>query len=115
MVWEWSHTQEAYDNVKENINSLSVESKHEIYAEWMAFKCVNAEDDGGGPWCNICYNYTAHHSPDKMPSDIEQVIYDYAEEAANCDNGGFDAWVCPYGCHTVPFGKTVYGDPKERS
>ena len=26
------------------------------------------------------------------------------EEARTCDNGGFNAWACPEGCHTVSFG-----------
>ncbi len=35
--------------------------------------------------------------------DICDFIYERAEQEATCDNGGFNAWMCPSGCHTVSF------------
>lgn len=34
---------------------------------------------------------------------LAEYVAERAEEHAMCDNGGFDAWVCPSGCHTVSF------------
>lgn len=39
-----------------------------------------------------------------LPYDVlADYVAERAEEHAMCDNGGFDAWVCPSGCHTVSF------------
>lgn len=39
-----------------------------------------------------------------LPIDtLADYITERAETTATCDNGGFNAWVCPSGCHTVSF------------
>ena len=39
-----------------------------------------------------------------LPKDVlVGEVWDYAENARRCDNGGWNAYMCPAGCHTVPF------------
>jgi hypothetical protein len=40
---------------------------------------------------------------DKLATDI----WNWSSELATCTNGGWDAWVCPFGCHLLPFGVEV--------
>ncbi len=36
--------------------------------------------------------------------DTADAIWQYAsEDLRTCDNGGYNAWMCPWGCHTVSF------------
>jgi hypothetical protein len=34
---------------------------------------------------------------------LVDAIWEDMEEWRTCDNGGFNAWACPSGCHTVSF------------
>jgi hypothetical protein len=34
---------------------------------------------------------------------VQAEVWEKVKALAVCDNGGFEAWVCPYGCHTLPF------------
>jgi hypothetical protein len=38
MIWEWSHTAEAYENVRKNIGAKDREWLEVVYAEWEARK-----------------------------------------------------------------------------
>lgn len=46
-------------------------------------------------------NKTGQLSKDAIVDDI----WERASNLATCDNGGFNAWMCPFGCdcHTVSF------------
>jgi hypothetical protein len=102
MAWSWSHTQEAYDNVRDNLCSLPEAALHVIFAEWAA--SVNTTEE----------SYRAEFDADlyaeglaearETPIDMVQAeVWEKVKALAVCDNGGFEAWVCPYGCHTLPF------------
>ena len=104
MAWSWSHTAEAYDNAWQNIAELPKETLDVIYAEWKA------RTFDGEPDCEECerfnerrYDRALRHASALSAVVLAEVIWDNAEEQATCDNGGFNAWVCPYGCHTVSF------------
>ena len=36
MAWSWSHSQEAYENARENLSELDKETLEIIFAEWRA-------------------------------------------------------------------------------
>ena len=36
MAWSWSHSQEAYENARENLSTLDRETLEIIFAEWRA-------------------------------------------------------------------------------
>ncbi len=107
MAWEWSHSAEAYEAVRLNIGDLSRDDLREIYAEWRA----DVPHDDEREYCyddyfdEEIYNKTLRETVENKIHDESLVgtIYDYAQDQAVCDNGGFEAWVCPYGCHTVSF------------
>jgi hypothetical protein len=107
MAWEWSHTQEAYANAESNLHNLKDSEIVMIFAEWCALD--SREDYAGGfnPVKYIRGMMKAVHSIRKYDREsmLDSVIWEKSSEQATCDNGGFNAWVCPYGCHRVSFDK----------
>jgi hypothetical protein len=103
MAWSWSHTQEAYDNAYNNLHHEGREWLEIVYAEWEASKTDNEDDFE--PFDEELYDKALMKAKD-LPDDVlVDYIYDQMSEQATCDNGGFNAWACPYGCHTVSFDK----------
>ena len=94
MAWEWSHTPEAYENALRNFKALPTHELCVIAAEWDA-------DDVDG------FNHELYVQKFKEYEERgfvdESALWDKISGQRTCDNGGFNAWVCPYGCHTVPF------------
>ena len=99
MSWEWSHTEEAYSNARENVLNLDRGTLCVIRAEQLAH--TNGEFD------SVVYErtYATLIDDDKLPTEfIANCVADHMRDAIrSCDNGGFNAWCCPYGCHTVSF------------
>ena len=105
MAWSWSHSQEAYENARENLSTLDRETLEIIFAEWRA-----AQGKGG-----VIHNHNHFHQrkydralkhAKTLPDDVlADFIWEQASELATCDNGGFNAWMCPSGCgcHCVSF------------
>lgn len=107
MTWEWSNAPEAYRDAELNLRDLPIETLIVIAAEWKA-----AYKDG--------YNYELsspryHRIWRKLTKDaylgritaeeLADMIWPMAEELAECSNGGWEAYLCPFGCgcHQVPF------------
>jgi hypothetical protein len=110
MAWEWSHTEEAYRNVERHLECLSQEELITIWAEWCAL--ADAEHYEGGFNEDVYTKTVEKFQRMRDPVNLPQAIYNRAAGeiqvgrrwyGRTCDNGGFNAWVCPYGCHTVPF------------
>lgn len=102
MAWEWSHTAVAYDNARENLSDLDRSDLMIIFAEWRA-----AQVKGGivehNSFCQKKYDRALAYAA-TLPNDaLIEFIWDKASDLATCDNGGFNAYVCPDGCHTVSF------------
>lgn len=113
MAWSWSHTDEAYKYAKSELHKLSHETLAEIYAEWKATtygaKDASFEDRDG--WDIASFGQKKYpaclNGALKLPTDVlASEIWNHASEQATCDNGGYNAWMCPYGCmpHCVDFG-----------
>lgn len=103
MAWNWSHSAEAYANVRKNVENLSRKKKEVIFAEWRA-----AQDNvlSGSEEFNQQKYDTAERYAESLTEDVlTKFIIEKMESQAVCDNGGHLAWACPYGCgpHTVPF------------
>ena len=95
MAWSWSHTREAYRNAEDNLRNLGADELKVIETEWSA----STEGEYGGFDLDI-------EKYDKLlplAGGDPDAIWKRASELATCDNGGSNAWVCPFGCHTVPF------------
>ena len=103
MVWAWSHTAEGMQAVRDNIADQRHEWLRVVFAEQRAAK----KDPDRGGWDSVAFNEKRYKRAlkwaDKNPELLVEAIQEWTEELATCDNGGFEAWCCPYGCHTVPF------------
>jgi hypothetical protein len=121
-MWEWSHTQEAYDNAKENLHCLPIPLLIEIASEWEAN--VSREHFAGGfhpgkyrkaeRKLQKLYRRSFQRNGNmKVPSvfafqfALAETIWKFASEQRDCSNGGWEAYMCPYGCgcHSVSFDK----------
>lgn len=101
MAWEWSHSNEGIGNARTNLENTPKEELETIYAEWEASSKPNDSDE----WIEA--HDRGERIATRLTSDVlVDVIWEHAEEQRTCDNGGFKAWVCPYGCHTVSFDLT---------
>ncbi len=101
MAWSWSHTPEAYANARENLLDLSPELIREIWAEWQAWN-----GDSVVPQIDVDTFDAEHARAAELPVDaLASDIWEKASELATCDNGGWQAWLCPFGCdaHKAPF------------
>lgn len=102
MAWSWSHTQEAYDNAFDNLCNLSRDELEIIHAEIKAStrdECYNY-DLNLELYEKILESYKTEHSHVLVDN-----IWAFMQDFMTCDNGGFNAYCCPYGCHTVSFDK----------
>lgn len=102
MAWEWSHTAEAYADAQANLEALPRVDLEIIFAEWIA------NDPSGDETFNQDAYASAHQEAKSLPaSHLADEIWRLASNQATCDNGGFNAWLCPYGCgcHQVPFSR----------
>ena len=96
MAWEWSHTNEAYEYARERVFELEPQVLHVICAEWVT--------DFRQPNWEVFYNKKLNYFSAWDTDSLREYVWRRAKEQRTCDNGGFNAWVCPAGCHTVPFG-----------
>lgn len=102
MAWSWSHSNEAYAYAQQKVQELPLEILQIIYAEWIAHR----PDEGPEHFNQRAYKKALREAK-KLPGDVlADFIWEKAEERATCTNGGWEAWVCPFGCgpHMVPFG-----------
>lgn len=97
-VWGWSHSHEAYDNVRENLHGLPHEKLIEIMGEWDAYEAAGKSSS----LMNADFDAVDKTKYVHLPNDVlADAIYEKSEELSNTDNGGSLFWVCPYGCHKV--------------
>lgn len=111
MAWSWSHTDEAYYNANENLRDKNREWLEVVFAEWHATECYDEDHPLAGQLDINSFNEEKYNDALKNAKDLPlDVLADYIwermSEEATCDNGGFNAWACPSGCHTVPFSRT---------
>ena len=116
MAWEWSHTDEAYQNAREQLNQVPDNELRVIFGEWWAHAQRKDKE-------NICTFSTSDFDPDiyqegrnlaqeLQPWTLAAFIWKRMEKLRTCDNGGHRAWACPYGCgaHMVPFNPVRLND-----
>lgn len=106
MAWSWSHTHEAYVNAENNLKALEREKLVVIFAEWRASQNRKGEytDDFDKRRYERALRWAS--DPNNISDEaLAEFIWERASELATCDNGGFNAWMCPFGCgcHTVSF------------
>ena len=104
MAWSWSHTNEAYENARLNLCDLNHGDLQVIYSEWLA-SCSREEAPGGfnEDAFEVAMSISARMSDEHLIDYIWSHMSDESAGGRTCDNGGFNAWACPSGCHTVSF------------
>lgn len=104
MAWSWSHTHEAYENAYANLSDLDRDDLKIIFAEWRAAQGKHGVISDFNPEFNQKkYDRALKYADTLDNSAMIEFIWEHAESFATCDNGGFNAYVCPHGCHTVSF------------
>lgn len=104
MAWEWSHAPQSYANAYANLLSLHDAELLEIRAEWFAHNLANPK--GSEPTIDdfeIGERKALEELETYGAENVTEWIWADIEELRTCDNGGHNAWACPFGCHTVPF------------
>ncbi len=104
MAWEWSHTNEAYANAEANARELPRAELLTILREWAHRDRVDGDilrvrlgaKRPGGFRLPVGIRQLA-------TADLADRVWERAEQLRTCTTGGHDAYLCPYGCHTVPF------------
>ncbi len=101
MAWEWSHSSDAYENARANLDKREREWLEVVYAEWEACEDENA----------VCARLTDQYDAKLVEAkgmsewELRNYIWDRMERFRLCTNGGHKAYGCPFGCpiHHVPF------------
>ena len=110
MSWSWSHTQEAYDKAYENLGKKNKTWLAVCLAEWRCHEvddaisaldidlpdCLDTDPLNDG-------RYEAWVKAFKLipKNTLVCAIWELASEQRTCENGGYNPWMCPNGCHTV--------------
>ena len=108
MAWAWSFTNEGVQNIRDNLFNLDKETLIEIYCE---IKASTMTEHFSYDFNDVKFEYLMKYVTDQVNHNlaldvIAEAIWTFAsEELRTCDNGGFYAWLCPYGCHTVSLDK----------
>ncbi len=104
MSWEWSHAPAAYVYARKNLGKLSKKKLNIIYAE---IHSANVDEYGNVSESTSDmdideYNIKLKKAKTLQKDVLVDFIWDFMEKFRTCDNGGFNAYCCPFGCHTVP-------------
>lgn len=103
MTWGWSHTAEAYANAQRQVEAKDRKWLVEVWSEIQAEVSSAAVDDGEPEFNEAWYAKATNDAEELDDAQLAAAIWEYAEMITRCDNGGFNAHCCPWGCHTVPF------------
>lgn len=109
MAWSWSHLQQAYANSRENLSCLDKPTLEIIFAEWRAAQVKHGAIDSFSPhFSQRKYDRALKHAQTLSQDTLVDFNWKKASEQATCENGGHEAWMCPYGCgaHCVSFDRT---------
>ena len=135
MSWSWSHTTEAYHYARKRLHSKPKGTLGVIWAEWKTYHKAQAEareearkEAEENEWTfdpdsvlesrdfdQAYYKEKRAEAKDIVgrvgKEPLADEIWEWASEYATCTNGGWKAYMCPYGCecHMVPFSKEKRG------
>lgn len=99
MAWEWSHTQEAYDNARKNLDWKTPDWIRTAWAEIQsAFQHEGRTDY---EFDKDAYDIAINRAFGIAITFMAEDIWAFAEEYRTCTNGGRELYMCPFGCHTV--------------
>jgi len=110
VAWSWSHTAEAYAAAYANCCELPLETLQVIAAEWEAVRPDESDADFEGFSHRVYESALARIKREELSADLlADLVWEQASEQATCDNGGWAAWLCPFGCgcHSVQFDRAA--------
>lgn len=105
MAWEWSSTLEG-DGVLANLENLPKEKLEVLFSEWRAAQGKGGVVDDFNPqFSKKKYDRALAYAKELSHDTLVEFIWEKMSAWARCDNGGFDAHCCPFGCgcHKVSF------------
>jgi len=89
-MWEWSHTNEAYDYAREQLGTLPRETLLEIAESWVETLDLDM----------AAYDGFKHYHNEALSGWIWEQASSY-EHGRNCSNGGHRLYLDPQGWHKV--------------
>ena len=107
MAWEWSHSNEAYENANLRLHLKPRRWLEVCLAEIRTDaieKIAEKIEDDEFDWQKVYAAQLKLLRSRKTKVETDWIVGDiwrFAEELCTCDNGGFNLWVCPSGCHKV--------------
>ena len=113
MSWEWSHTAEGIQNARDNLFDLPLEDPAVIYSEIQVARYDEESNTYIEAWDgkdSKKYEKVLLKARTMDTETLAEAIWEFMESFRTCDRGGYNAYCCPYGCHTVPFDREVKED-----
>lgn len=113
MAWSWSHTNEAYEHAFNQLAFFTRAACVEILVEWWMH---DHHPDNDHAWTTdrlrTAKKIIQSRHRYSTDGELRSAIWERAADQRTCDNGGFNAWMCPYGCgcHCVDFGPDDHDD-----
>lgn len=130
-MWSWSHSDEAYNNLKINIRNADVNLLKAVLSCILTFKyCVievslsKEEDEEESTYDNIIFTdkyykkeyyefisesefvnslVKEHINSTEEFTRLTNIIYNFSAEIRLCDSGGYHAYLDPYCYYILPF------------
>lgn len=102
-MWSWSYSNEGIDLIMKGIENEPLHDLEVAYAEFEAYRLKDR------PNVKHEFNSAAYRRALKQARLIAETgedilvsaIQSRAQEFSGSDNGGWNAYYCPYGCHTI--------------
>ena len=89
-MWEFSHSEEAYADLEENIYSQDRKWLETVYAEIQAIE--------NGELNQKKYKLELKTASNLSNDALAEAIFEWTMQDRTCDNGGFNAYCCPFRC-----------------
>ena len=100
MIWRWDHCDRSYRNAKANLSDLCHETLAVISAEIKACRVSSSQKN---ELDEPKYQKELIMAREISSLSLIDLIWESMNSYRLCDEGGFNAYCCPYGCHTVSF------------
>ena len=104
MAWVWSHSNEAYKSLQRQLERKvdKADSGDGYEIAWLKDVFREWSDENG---CGYKLDDIFEAAELNGWRHVGDQIWQYAEEQATCETGGYRAWLCPHGCgcHLLPF------------
>lgn len=119
MAWEWSHTDNAYQSIEQQLQAMAdlatvgdMDVANWLYvcwSEWVAsdWRECNGSTDLDLRKYAIALTRAKRQAKELGFCKLADDIWNWSTELRTCTNGGWEAWLCPFGCHTLPFSSEV--------